>query len=142
MVTGTDHVLFLLGVVFFLRQFKDILVYVSLFTIGHSLTLLGGVLGGFHANEYLVDAIIGLLVTRLDTRDRCILRACADDLGFMLKRLQTLSLLERLFRGVELATGLSLKFAKCHIVPLLDVPWDALRASVQQWLRDRCGVTM
>ena len=41
MVTGTDHVLFLLGVVFFLRQFKDILVYVSLFTIGHSLTLLG-----------------------------------------------------------------------------------------------------
>ena len=62
MVTGTDHVLFLLGVVFFLRQFKDILVYVSLFTIGHSLTLLGGVLGGFHANEYLVDAIIGLSV--------------------------------------------------------------------------------
>lgn len=62
MVTGIDHVLFLIGVVFFLRRFKDILTYVSLFTLGHSLTLLGGVLGGFHANEYLVDAIIGLSV--------------------------------------------------------------------------------
>lgn len=62
MVTGIDHVLFLVGVVFFLRVFKDILIYVSLFTLGHSLTLLGGVLGGFHANEYLVDAIIGLSV--------------------------------------------------------------------------------
>lgn len=62
MVTGIDHVLFLIGVVFFLREFRDILVYVSLFTLGHSLTLLGGVLGGFHANEYLVDAIIGLSV--------------------------------------------------------------------------------
>lgn len=62
MVTGTDHVLFLLGVVFFLRKFHDILVFVSLFTIGHSTTLLLGVLGGFHANEYLVDAIIGLSV--------------------------------------------------------------------------------
>ena len=62
MVTGIDHVLFLIGVVFFLRKFKDILTYVSLFTLGHSLTLLGGVLGGFHANEYLVDSIIGLSV--------------------------------------------------------------------------------
>ena len=62
MVTGIDHVLFLVGVVFFLRKFHDILVYVSLFTIGHSLTLLAGVLGGFHANEYLVDAISGLSV--------------------------------------------------------------------------------
>ena len=62
MVTGIDHVLFLIGVIFFLRKFHDILVYVSLFTIGHSLTLLAGVLGGFHANEYLVDAIIGLSV--------------------------------------------------------------------------------
>ncbi|MAK59891.1 MAG: hypothetical protein CMK09_02825 [Ponticaulis sp.] len=62
MVTGIDHVLFLVGVVFFLRVFKDILIYVSFFTLGHSLTLLGGVLGGFHANEYLVDAIIGLSV--------------------------------------------------------------------------------
>jgi hypothetical protein len=35
---------------------------VSLFTIGHSLTLLVGVLGGVRANAYIVDAIIGLSV--------------------------------------------------------------------------------
>jgi hypothetical protein len=62
MVTGFDHILFLVGVVFFLYGMRDIVVYVSLFTLGHSLTLLAGVLGGIHANAYLVDAIIGLSV--------------------------------------------------------------------------------
>ena len=62
MVTGYDHLLFLVGVIFFLYRLKDIVQYVSLFTIGHSLTLLGGVLGGIHANSYLVDAIIGFSV--------------------------------------------------------------------------------
>jgi hypothetical protein len=62
MVTGYDHLLFLVGVIFFLYRLKDVLLYVSLFTIGHSLTLLGGVLGGIHANAYLIDAIIGLSV--------------------------------------------------------------------------------
>ena len=59
MVTGYDHLLFLVGVIFFLYRLKDVLLYVSLFTIGHSLTLLGGVLGGIHANAYLIDAVIG-----------------------------------------------------------------------------------
>src|SRR5262245_4065229 len=58
MVTGYDHLLFLVGVIFFLYRLKDVVQYVSLFTIGHSLTLLGGVLGGIHANPYLIDAII------------------------------------------------------------------------------------
>ena len=49
MVTGYDHLLFLVGVIFFLYRMKDVVQYVSLFTIGHSLTLLGGVLGGVHA---------------------------------------------------------------------------------------------
>src|SRR5437764_6361120 len=62
MVTGYDHLLFLLGVIFFLYRLKDVVQYVSLFTIGHSLTLLGGVLGGVHANSYLIDAIIGFSV--------------------------------------------------------------------------------
>src|SRR5688572_18910871 len=62
MVTGYDHLLFLVGVIFFLYRLKDVIQYVTLFTIGHSVTLLGGVLGGIHANPYIIDAIIGLSV--------------------------------------------------------------------------------
>src|SRR5437867_11654653 len=62
MVTGYDHLLFLVGVIFFLYRLKDIVQYVSLFTVGHSVTLLGGVLGGIHANPYVIDAIIGFSV--------------------------------------------------------------------------------
>ncbi len=62
MVTGYDHLLFLVGVIFFLYKLKDVVAYVSLFTLGHSVTLLAGVLGGLHANSYIVDAIIGLSV--------------------------------------------------------------------------------
>jgi hypothetical protein len=62
MVTGYDHLLFLVGVIFFLYRLKDVLLYVSLFTLGHSLTLLGGVLGGIYANPYLIDAVIGFSV--------------------------------------------------------------------------------
>src|SRR5262249_5340599 len=62
MVTGYDHLLFLVGVIFFLYRLKDVVQYVSLFTVGHSITLLVGVLGGVHANSYIIDAIIGLSV--------------------------------------------------------------------------------
>src|SRR5271154_4630252 len=62
MVTGYDHLAFLVGVVFFLYKLKDIVLYVSLFTVGHSITLLAGVLGGIHANSHVIDAIIGLSV--------------------------------------------------------------------------------
>jgi hypothetical protein len=62
MVTGYDHLAFLVGVVFFLYKLKDIVLYVSLFTVGHSITLLAGVLGGIHANPNIIDAIIGLSV--------------------------------------------------------------------------------
>ena len=62
MVTGYDHLAFLVGVIFFLYKLKDIVQYVSLFTLGHSITLLGGVLGGIHANPYIIDAVIGLSV--------------------------------------------------------------------------------
>ena len=62
MVTGYDHLAFLVGVIFFLYKLKDIVLYVSLFTIGHSITLLSGVLGGIHANPYIIDAIIGFSV--------------------------------------------------------------------------------
>jgi hypothetical protein len=62
MVTGIDHILFLIGVIFFLYRLRDVVIYVSLFTIGHSLTLLGGVLMNTGANAYIVDAIIGFSV--------------------------------------------------------------------------------
>lgn len=62
MVTGYDHLLFLVGVLFFLHRTKDVLLYVSMFTIGHSLTLMTGVLANIQVNAYLIDAIIGLSV--------------------------------------------------------------------------------
>ncbi len=62
MVTGYDHLAFLVGVIFFLYRLKDVVGYVSLFTLGHSITLLAGVLGGIHANSNIVDAIIGFSV--------------------------------------------------------------------------------
>jgi len=62
MVTGYDHLLFLVGVIFFLYRLKDVVQYVTLFTIGHSVTLLAGVLGGIRANPFLIDAIIGFSV--------------------------------------------------------------------------------
>jgi hypothetical protein len=62
MVTGYDHLMFLVGVIFFLYRLRDVIQYVTLFTIGHSVTLLAGVLGGLHANPYIIDAIIGLSV--------------------------------------------------------------------------------
>ncbi len=62
MLTGYDHVLFLVGVIFFLYRPKDILIYVSFFTLGHSLTLLLGVLGDISINAYLIDAIIGFSI--------------------------------------------------------------------------------
>ncbi len=62
MVTGYDHLLFLVGVIFFLFRNKDILLYVSLFTLGHSITLLFGVLANIAVNAYLIDAIIGLSI--------------------------------------------------------------------------------
>jgi hypothetical protein len=62
MVTGYDHLLFLVGVIFFLYRLKEVALYVTLFAVGHSVTLLSGVLGGLHVNAYIIDAIIGLSV--------------------------------------------------------------------------------
>lgn len=101
MVTGIDHILFLLGVVFFLRRLKDVVLYVSMFTIGHSATLLGGVLLGTGLNSSLVDAVIGLSVVY----------KAAENLG-ALKRIgltidtRLAVLVFGLFHGMGLATKL------------------------------------
>jgi len=62
MVTGYDHLLFLFGVIFFLYRLKEVALYVTLFAVGHSITLLYAVMSGTHVNPYLIDAIIGLSV--------------------------------------------------------------------------------
>jgi len=62
MVTGYDHLLFLVGVIFFLYRPKDVLIYVSFFTLGHSLTLLLGVFNDIRVNAFIIDSIIGLSV--------------------------------------------------------------------------------
>jgi len=62
MVTGYDHLLFLVGVIFYLYRLKDIGLYVTLFALGHSITLVAGVLAHIHVNAFLIDAIIGASV--------------------------------------------------------------------------------
>lgn len=62
MMTGHDHLLFLLGVIFFLYRLKDICIYVTLFAAGHVITLLSGVLFEVAVSPYLIDAIIGFSI--------------------------------------------------------------------------------
>jgi hypothetical protein len=62
MITGYDHLLFLLGVIFFLTTFKDIVKFISVFTLGHSITLIFATFLGITANYWLVDAVIALSV--------------------------------------------------------------------------------
>ena len=62
MVTGYDHILFLFGVIFFLYGMKQIGIYVSLFAVGHSTTMLLGVWLDFGISSYIIDAIIGFSV--------------------------------------------------------------------------------
>ena len=62
MLTGYDHLLFLFGVIFFLTRFKDVLHFITAFTLGHCITLIGATLLGIQANYYLIDAVIALTV--------------------------------------------------------------------------------
>ncbi|MEM7550445.1 MAG: HupE/UreJ family protein [Bacteroidota bacterium] len=62
MLTGYDHLLFLAGVVFYLNSFKDIIKFITIFTVGHCITLISATYMGITANEHLVDAIIALSV--------------------------------------------------------------------------------
>lgn len=102
MVTGYDHLLFLFGVIFFLYRMREVGIYVTLFAIGHSVTLLVGVLSGTHVNPYLVDAIIGLSVVykALDN-----LGAFRRVLGFQ-PDTQAAVLIFGFFHGFGLATKL------------------------------------
>ncbi len=103
MVTGYDHILFLLGVVFFLYRTRDVAVYVSIFAIGHSLTMLAGVWFGWGVNAHIVDAIIGLSVVykALDN-----LGAYRRWFGFQ-PNTKAATLIFGLFHGTGLATKIN-----------------------------------
>ncbi|MDN3204058.1 HupE/UreJ family protein [Algoriphagus sediminis] len=62
MLTGYDHLLFLGGVIFYLKNFKDIIKFITVFTLGHSITLIGATYLGIKVDEHLIDAVIGLSV--------------------------------------------------------------------------------
>ncbi|MCH1595708.1 MAG: HupE/UreJ family protein [Flavobacteriaceae bacterium] len=62
MLTGYDHLLFLIGVVFYLSKFSDIIKFISAFTLGHSITLIAATFLKIEVNEYLIDAVIGFSV--------------------------------------------------------------------------------
>ena len=62
MLTGYDHLLFLVGVIFYLNNFKDILKFITVFTLGHCITLIFATYQGITANEHLIDAVIALSV--------------------------------------------------------------------------------
>ncbi|MDF1720796.1 MAG: HupE/UreJ family protein [Minwuia sp.] len=100
MMTGYDHILFLLGVVFFLYYMKDVAIYVSLFAVGHSITMLLGVWYGWGINAYLIDAIIGFSVVY----------KALDNLGYYQKWLgfqpntKAATLVFGLFHGTGLAS--------------------------------------
>lgn len=100
MITGYDHLLFLFGVIFFLYRIKDIGLYVSLFAIGHSTTMLAGVYFNTNISGYLIDAIIGLSVVykALDN-----LGAYQRWLGFQ-PNTKVATLVFGLFHGFGLAT--------------------------------------
>ncbi|WP_374679708.1 HupE/UreJ family protein [Hydrocarboniphaga effusa] len=114
MVTGYDHLLFLFGVIFFLYRLKEVGIYVTLFAIGHSATLLFGVISGTHVNPYLIDAIIGLSVVY----------KALDNLGAFEKlfgrqpNTKAAVLIFGLFHGFGLATKLQdLQLSKDGLIP-------------------------
>lgn len=100
MITGFDHILFLLGVIFFLYKMEHIGIYVSLFAIGHSTTMLLGVYFDWAISSYFIDAIIGLSVVykALDN-----IGAFQRWLGFQ-PNIKAATLIFGLFRGLGLAT--------------------------------------
>jgi len=62
MLSGYDHLAFVFGIIFFLSKFRDIVKYVSAFTVGHSITLIYATFNGIQLNYFLIDAVIALSV--------------------------------------------------------------------------------
>lgn len=164
MVTGYDHILFLVGVVMFLHRLRDVVLYVSMFTIGHSITLLLGVLFRIGANSHIVDAIIGLsivykglenlgLLRRLgwsiDPRLAVLAFGLCHGLGLATKLLDLAvssdGLLINLLSfnlGVELGQIIVLFFVVCLLNLGRGRPGFAANAAVANWILMLCGAAI
>lgn len=116
MVTGYDHLLFLFGVIFFLYRLRDVSIYVTLFAVGHSVTLLSGVLMNISVNAYIIDAIIGFSIVykALDN-----MKAFQRWFGFQ-PNTKLATLIFGLFHGFGLATKiLDYKISPDGLIPNL-----------------------
>ncbi|REJ82024.1 MAG: HupE/UreJ family protein [Acidobacteria bacterium] len=143
MVTGYDHLLFLAGVIFFLYRFADVALYVTLFAVGHSITLLLGVLADLHVDVYLIDAIIGFSVVykafenlggmralglRWDTRVATLVFGLFHGLGLATK-LQEVALAEEGLVGNMLSFNLGVELGQLTALTAILVVFAAWRAS-------------
>jgi hypothetical protein len=143
MVTGYDHLLFLAGVIFFLYRIKDVALYVTLFAVGHSVTLLVGALSGIHANAYIVDAIIGLSVVykafeniggfarlgiKFDPRAAVLLFGFAHGFGLSTK-LQDLSLSQEGLLPNMLAFNIGVEMGQFAALALILIAFNVWRRS-------------
>jgi hypothetical protein len=143
MVTGYDHLLFLAGVIFFLYRLKDVALYVTLFAIGHSTTLLLGVLAGIRADAYIVDAIIGLSVVykafenlggfrrlgvNIDTRAAVLLFGLAHGFGLSTK-LQDLALSADGLVPNMIAFNVGVELGQFAALALILIAFDVWRRS-------------
>ena len=164
MVTGYDHILFLIGVVMFLFRLRDVVLYVSLFTLGHSLTLMLGVIFHTGANSHVVDAIIGLSIIykgaenlgllrrlgwRVDTRLAVLAFGLCHGLGLATKLLSLSispdGLLVNLLSfnlGVELGQIIVLFFVVCLLNLVRHRPGFATKAAVANWLLIASGAAI
>lgn len=143
MVTGYDHLLFLAGVIFFLYRLKDVALYVTLFAVGHSVTLLVGVLAGVRADPYIVDAIIGLSVVykafenlggfkrlgiQIDTRAAVLLFGLAHGFGLSTK-LQDLSLSDEGLVANMIAFNVGVELGQFAALAVMLIAFDIWRRS-------------
>ena len=103
MLTGYDHLLFLFGVIFFLNNFKDIVKFVTIFTIGHSITLIFATFLGIKANYYLIDAVIAISVMYKGFDN---IKGFENYLGLKAPNLMLMVLVFGLIQGFGLSTRL------------------------------------
>lgn len=116
MLTGYDHLLFLFGVIFFLSNARDIIKFVSIFTLGHSITLIFATFMSINMNYYLIDAVIALSVIYKGFDNN---KGFENYLGVKSPNLLIMVLLFGLIHGFGLSTRL-------QQLPLGEQNWDML----------------